>query len=345
VTDPTKNDSEKDEVSSTKVTKFAAGYSLVDGFIDGDGVNGEIVTSDSGEGSRYDTINLGDIFPDDEPKAKMWLFAEMFGTNDATISRAIVDEEYVSNTAVRKSNIDVRTQVAAGSKVIKDTYLDFVGGKAQVVVEFVTEWVSTSSQDFDFTTYLTIGGKRQDRNGEGANFIGTLKNYEIDVYKDDDSVDTSHGEVAVARDFVEDIEVELGSGVSIFTKFFDGQKYYGTASRVSDDAADVVFAKYPDVDNVVILKTVGLNSTGDIVRLDTDYSDYYVYDADLNYLGQSNERLPFSSRYYLANRKLDTDVDVEPVAEEEPTEAYDEGGETGGDIGPSNANANPGTGC
>lgn len=323
-----------------KVTKFRDGYSLYYGYTPTGSATG--YTARTG---RYEQIDLDEVYPADEQEEKMFLLSSMFEWNsDGARYNNTTDDYYLTSQIVRNSKVSARTQVAAGSKAIDKTSIDYDNGRAYVLVEFVDEWVSVDELDFEFTTYLLIDGKRRDTDGEGLVFYGTLKNHVIYVYSNDDYVDTSLGEVAHAQDFVSSIEVDLGAGVSIFTKFFKDKKYYGTATRDADEAADVVFAKYPDVDNVVILKTVGLNSTGDIVKLDTDYSDYYVYDKDLNYLGQSNSRLPFSSRYYLANRKLDvdsTDEYEEPGEEPEWTDNAD----TGGDDGLSNANANPGTGC
>lgn len=293
------------------------------------------------KGTTYEWSD--DVRPSDEVELEVYLTHNMFVLpNGYKGDLPPTNKELALAAAdIRKSKIAVRTQVSGGSKVLKDVKID--AKKGAVIVEFQTEWVSVKEQDFEILVYLTIDGKRMD--DWGMTLIGTFANEVIPVYEEYDYVDLSVGYVAEAEDFVDKIEVDLGKGVSIFTKFFKGKSYYGTASRDADEAADVVMKKYPDIDNVVILKTVGLNSTGDIVKLDTDYSDYFVYDKDMNYVGQANEMLPYSSVYYLANKKLDIEGEEEP--DEEDDEPDDEDGTnpgTGGDGASSNANANPGTG-
>lgn len=289
------------------------------------------------------SIAYGDINPMDEVVLKFNLKEAMF-VADKDKGPFVGNKGNLSSAEIRASKIDVRSQIKGGSKVIKDIKLNTKDGRVEV--KFVTEFVSTKEQDVEVFVYLTIDGKRQD--DYGVTITGTVENTEVSVYKDYDYVDLAKGYVAVAEEFVPKIEVDLGNGVSIFTKLFKDKKYYGTATRDADQADDVVFAKYPDIDNVVTLKTVGLNSTGDIVKLATDYSDYYVYDKDMNYLGQSKEMLPYSTKYYLANKKLDV-----ASASEEPSEVTEPATEepvaisnpaSGGDETVPNINANPGTG-
>lgn len=281
-----------------------------------------------------------DVNPQDEQKVYIELNHGMFSGTDNKATNP--DGALLNASDVRKSKITVRTQVQGGSKVLKEIKID--GKKGRIEVAFVEEWVSTKEQDFEILVYLTVDGKRFD--GEGLTLVGTLANDLIEVHEEFDYVDLSQGSVAEAIDFVDKIEVDLGNGVKMFTKFFKSKKYYGTATREPDEAADIVMKQYPDIDNVVIMKVVGLNSTGDIVKLDTDYSNYYVYNKDMQYVGQSNEMLPYSSVYYLANKQLDVADGEEPTDDDgdEPDEDDGTNPGTGGDNASNNANANPGTG-
>lgn len=257
-------------------------------------------------------LDLGDINADGI-KIRFPLLSDMFKVKAGSTQPPA--GMLLSAADIRASKIEVRTQIRGGSKVVQAVSIDT--RNSSVEIEFVDEWVSTKEQDFEIFVYLTIDGKRQD--ADGITIIGTLANPEVEVYAEYDYVDLSSGTVADAQEFVNKIEVDLGNGVSIFTKFFKSKKYYGTATREVDEAADVVLKTYPDIDNVVTLKTVGLNSTGDIVKLDTDYANYYVYNKEMQYVGQANEMLPFSSVYYLANKKLNILDETEPE-EEEPEE-------------------------
>lgn len=294
------------------VTAFAASstYKIV-GFEDGMTLGsyiwfwaGEGPTLDpelSGENTRYYS---GEIAPMDEAKDYLYIDIDMFEWEDGNKPSASTPTGWdyrTGTTTIRNSRLAVRSSFQSGSKVIKEIKLDPKEGRIEI--EYITELVSTGKVEFEFLIYLTIDGKQY--RDEGVTFIGTMKNPEINVFKDYDFIDLGEGYVAIAQDFVPKIQVDIGNGVSIFTKFFKDKKYYGITDREPDEANDVVFKKYPDIDNVLKLKVVGLNSTGDVVKLSTDYAKYYVYDKDLNFIGMANEMLPFSTTYYLANKKLD----------------------------------------
>lgn len=292
-----------------------------------------------------------DVVPNAKVDDYINLYNDMFFTAQELVDRGLMgttsfpgenrSREVLSAQAIRDLKLTIRTSTRGGSQGIDSVTLD--NRKGHVKIKYVRELVSVDEVDFELTIYAVLDGRRQD--DYSMTIIGTVANEITEVYGDYDSVDTSAGQVAEAMEFNSKIEVDLGNGVTIHTKFFKGKKYYGICTRDPDEQDDVVFKKYPDVDNVVTLKTVGLNSTGDIVKLDTDYSDYYVYDKDMNYLGQSNQMLPYSTKYYLANRKLDVTDDSDVDEADAPEENGGTNPETGGDGGAaSNANINPGTG-
>lgn len=187
-----------------------------------------------------------------------------------------------------------------------------------IVIPFADKLVSTESIDFEFIFTFRLRGEPFTHR---ITVTGTLENPSTPVYEGHDYVDLSEGRVAEAQDHIERIECDLGLGVSVFTKMFKGKSFYGTASRDDDDKDDVVYKQYPDIDNILHLDIVGLNSTGDVVKLATDYAKYHVYDKDFNYLGTADQMLPFSTKYYLANKKLDIeDEDADDELEDEPVD-------------------------
>lgn len=246
----------------------------------------------------------------------------------------------LSPDQIRRSKITLGTIMRANSNAVKSIALDTRDG--QVDFKLVEEWVSTGDKDFEVTIYLSFNGKRA--TDQEITIIGNIANPEIEVDKNHDYVDISDGYVAVALDFNREVEVYVGNGATVHTKFFKDKKYYCITSRDADQAADVVFKQYKDVDNVLTFKNVGLNNSGDYVTLATDYADYWVYDKDLNYLGRGTEKLAFSHKYYLANSKLDIVGEVEEVDVEEDKEQDVEPPKTGGDGSSDNVNVNPGTG-
>jgi hypothetical protein len=270
----------------------------------------------------------------------------MFATSKGGVAYSGIDE-YLGRTAVEKNRIEPRVQVSKGTEALRGT-TPTIGyesdGRAYVNVNFTNDLVSVGTQSFDFYLYLVIDGKRYMDDGEGVQVIGSIGNYERDVYGDARTFDAQYKDVLVAREFNNNITVYAGEGVYVKTKLFKDVKYYIDAVRSGDSNFNDTTKQYPDIDNVLTLKSVNFTSSADSVSLSNDYAHYYVYDQDLNPLGRGNDALPFKATYYLANRPLDIEVDVEPV--EEPTEeAPLPPAETGGDKAPSNANNNPGTGC
>lgn len=258
----------------------------------------------------------------------------------------------LTSEEIQRSRISLVTQMKGDSSPFKSADIDRT--KGQIIVELKDEWVPVASNkfavDFEMLMYLKIDGKSFA--DDTVTITGTLKNKEIDVYSNMDYVDLSDGTVAIPREFNKSISVNVGNGVTIHTKMFKDKKYFGISSREGDEEATQVFRAHKEVSNVVTMKVFGLNNDNDYVTFGNDYSDYYVYDANMNYLGRGTDKVKFSTKYYFA----DNEIEFEEEDEEEETEDNepvdgDEGEEnvapagTGGDATQSpNVNNNPGTG-
>lgn len=237
------------------------------------------------------------------------------------------------------SKIVVKNTIRAGSKALDEVKLDNVANVGVALkLSLIDPFVSTGDMDFEYRVYLQIDGTRtQD---EFCVYVtGNLANPVIEVDTEDDYVDLSQGHVAEALAYIKAIEVDLGNEVYIHTKFFNGKKYYGIAETEPEDSDDEILDKYPSIDQVITLKTVGLNAAGKIVELRDFGSEYFVYNKDLKLLGKANEKLEYSTKYYLSATELAVADDEEPG--DEPGEEPEEGPETGGE---ANVNDNPGTG-
>lgn len=267
--------------------------------------------------------------------------------NDTILGDEDTTKRNLTSDEIQRNRIDFGTQVSGNSDTIKEIKLD--RSKGQIIMKLQDEWVSTKYADLEVLIYLIIDGKRFDN--KGVLVTARLQNPEILVYASHDRVDISKGYIANAVEFNEKIAVYVGNGATIHTKFFKDKLYYGITTRDADDAADIVFRQYKDVDNVLTFKVVGLNNTGDYVTLSTDYADYYVYDEDMNYLGRGDEQLDYSAKFYLANKKLDIEGDEDDEYEEDtsdytaPSSQPAVNPDMGGDsVNTPNVNANPGTG-
>jgi hypothetical protein len=207
---------------------------------------------------------------------------------------------------------------------------------AFVRVTFKDKFVSTSTVNFKFTGYLTRNNRRDkdtevDFSGSYANMETTVQDGDIYVYLGDDVP------VVESLAYLKNIDIELDDGITIHTKFFEGKKYYATGEAAFTSADDDVLTQYPDIDAIYYLETVGLNNSNTTVSLNVG-GNRPVYDADLMYIGTTGDKLPYSSKYYVAA----TELDVEDPTVEEPTA---EPAADPGDTTPGNLNDNPGTGC
>lgn len=209
---------------------------------------------------------------------------------------------WMTNSLMRNGRVSAKLLSGQNSNLVDSVDIKYDSGRAYVRVKFVERFVSTRDRDFHFSVALAVDGKVV-RDTEAV-IAGTMTNDTIPVYRDTDYVDLSYGEVAEAMESISRIEVDLGSGVSVFTRMTKGKLYYGTATTDPDNRDYDIMDRYRDIETVYNLSTVGLNSTGNTVKIDLS-GRYHVYDRNLAYLGTTSERLPYSTKYYVSTRKLD----------------------------------------
>lgn len=248
---------------------------------------------------------------------------------------------YHTAKAVKAAKVTVKSSLKSGSKFLDEVKIDdaqpttglgtTTAKVACVVFNIVDPFVSTGDVDYNYTFYLAFDGK-QDRNIDYHAEAQIIANT-VPVDADTDYVDLSDGLVADVSAYVKAIEVDLGNGVILNTKLYNGKKYFGVASTDVSEDDDAIMSKYPSIDQVITLTTIGLNAAGNIVTLE-DCGDGYVYDKDMKYLGRANEKLPYSTKYYIST--------IEIVSEDEVGEG--DAPEDGEGEAPANANDNPETG-
>lgn len=227
------------------------------------------------------------------------------------------------NSAVTKSQlssgkIKVLASGRSGSRVFTSDTPDLYasGGQMYVRIEFAKDIASTKDQDFAMTVNLTVDGARH--SNSALELAGTLVRDIYEVDEGDSYFDLSDGAVVEATRYVKDVELYLGSDVTALANLSSGRKYSGTATTDLTAGDERLLEKYPDIDHVITLKTSGLTGSNCKIQLDLG-SEYYVYNEDLDYIGRSGEKLPYSAKYYLATRKLNIDEDdVVEVDEDEP---------------------------
>lgn len=272
------------------------------------------------------------------PGYEVWIPLDAANFEPATLADPIM------MTDVKNSKITVRQSVKSGAKAIDTVELKADSNKvANILVTLKEPFFSTDSLDFDVAIYLLIDGTRQSFE---TRVTGTLKNSETEVYSSDDYVDLSAGQVAVCEETAKKVEADLGNNVAVFVRMQKGKKYYGISTVGPDASDDGVLSEYPDIENVYTLSTIGLNAPGNNVKFDIG-DDLYVYDGDLNYLGKTSDMLPYSTKYYLAGKKLDVVSTDEPDTDEpddELGEPIEDPDALDGDTLPYAPSGNPGTG-
>lgn len=273
---------------------------------------------------------------------------------------AFVYDGYTRQT-IKDDKIAVELRVTNGQRVVEEVEIEYLesitdpdGVKwtftkneqpAFIRITFEDLFVSTSEVDYKFMVYLTEDKKRQ--TDTEVTFEGTFANNETTV--DEGDVYVYLGDdvpVVESLAYLKDIDIELDDGITVHTKFFNNKKYYANGEAKVREEDDEILERYPEIDYVYNIDSVGLNNSYTSVSLNIE-DTLYVYNSNMEQIGTTADRLPYSTKYYVSSVELDVeDADVEePAAEPDPGDEFDPGANMGGDDAPSNYNDNPGTGC
>lgn len=312
--------------ATTAVTAFAASTGKITGMT-------ESLSMGYSSAAGQTTVDLGTVYPQDERTEYIELYDSMFSWDGGHIPSAT--PTMLTTGQIRDAKL---TAKVTNSRVVRDVSINAREGRIEVA--FPKELVGTKEIDFDFEVVLSIDGRRQ--SDHGMSFTGTLANPVIDVYAGYDSVDISDGSVAEAQDYVSKVALELGDGVSYVTSLSKGKRVYATATRTPAEEDDKVMKEYPSIHDVVTLTSTGLGANG-YLKLDGSYGKSHVYDADLNYLGDTAEQLPYASKYFFSSKKLEIVEDIDSSAAD--TEPVSEASQSStASAAANNVNANPMTG-
>lgn len=274
---------------------------------------------------------------------------EIVGALTSASNGINADNTDLTSSDISKAKIDFRANKRLGGQVFEGITWDKKNGR--IKIEFVDVLATTKDVDYEVELYLTVDGKAQ------RDYIltldGTVSNDVENTDSDYDYLYLGDGTVAEADEGARNVEIDLGNDVIIRdARLTKGKKYFGVATTKTTTADDDMMDEYPTIKEAITIKHQNLTSVGGYVDLSDYGKDYYVYDADLNYLGKSGGKLTFSTKYYLSTEELDVAGDdiEEPGEIEEPEEPEEPGEEdpgTGGDGGSpsSNPNKNPDTGA
>lgn len=233
-----------------------------------------------------------------DSEVRVYLTGNMFVDNAG--GKISATASHVTRTQVRNGRIALRRSNSRNSKVIQEVALKYDNVGSYVSIKFVEQYASLSDLDYSITLYLTVNGER--RPETTITVAGTMSADVLPVYADDDYVDLSGGRIAEAAERVNNVEVDLGNGMSIFTSMFQNRKYYATCTTDATNADMRVINRYPGIASVYTVKTINMKQSGKPVQFNLN-DTFYVYGSDGKYLGTTESRLPYFTKYYLSEKK------------------------------------------
>ncbi|MCL2034874.1 MAG: hypothetical protein FWG94_09100 [Oscillospiraceae bacterium] len=277
------------------------------------------------------------------------------GVASAGITKLDANTFVISWAARRAAGLSARISVAKGSQFIdgSPSLVEYgkPGGFIGVEIGIKDKIKSVNKHDLAFTVTIAKGSTRI----VSTSVDTTISNgvYEVDKNTNYAEHIDPKGHILNSLAYNSDVEVLVGEEVYFKTRLFQNRRYWAWADMDGWDIDDAMKKQYPAIVEVVNLDWLGYNDVTTTVNFKDFASDnYWVYSVDsdggLVYAGRSNQWVELNStKYYLANRELNVDSDIEP--EDDIDDEYDDVPEinpiTGGDdVYPSNVNDNPGTG-
>lgn len=247
---------------------------------------------------------LSDLTVEAGSELKIYLTDTMFVDSAGTrVNTDLTKAKYVTRAQVRDAKVTLRRSTSKGKDAFQSVGIKYDKTGAYIGIQFVDTFTSTEDLDFGVTLYLYINDRRRD--ATKLSIYGTLTTDDVAVYNDTEYVDLQDGQYAEAMERIIGIEVDTGNGLSIFMNMTRGRKYAATSSNDLSNADIRVTDKYPYITSVYTLKTVNVKSANPKVMIYTD-TKQYAYDANGKYLGTTDKRLAYSTKYYVSDKKYDS---------------------------------------
>lgn len=241
--------------------------------------------------------SLGAITLDSSLSASIPLDASMFEWKDGT--------EPTRLTSSHLNKVKVSTARNSGS-VIETVRIS--GTSLSVTFK---ESARSITQDRDFSIEVTLYVGTSKGNGVMEEIDGTVLAKVNDDIADGDYVDLSDGGVVIPEKAARNVELYLGADVTVKLNLSAKRKYSGTAYYEISSSDRNLLNKYSSIDDIIIVKQSGLSAAGKCVTIDVG-ENYYVYNAERQYIGRSSALLPLSTKYYLSYENID--MGAEPAS-------------------------------
>lgn len=251
-------------------------------------------------------ISNYDAYPGCDP-FRVYLFSDD-GYHPATNLKRWEVEYYRLGIQIRAT--------AGGATINRDTVIQFDrDGNAYYDFEWVDPYVAVDAIPYRGAVYITIDKSRV-MESEFA-LSGIVENLAQTVRHMDDYVYTGEYPIVYATDAVPSIQVDMGEDISIWMKMDQGMKYYSWVTDPQPEDA-LIRAEYPDIDTVYSLKTINMNALENRIAFYLT-SPKYIYvlneEDQLVFLGNTNKKHPYYTKYFLSSKLLTFDTGNTPTPE------------------------------
>ena len=189
---------------------------------------------------------------------------------------------------------------------------------ALIQIELVSNFSDTEAKSFETTLTLYANKVKQ----QSIKIGGEISSSEVEITNGDDYFYLGDGKVGVAKDNINNMEIDAGNNVSLFAKLIKDRKYYAVAKESATSSDIELINAHPELETVYQLSTKGFLENTEIKIKSTD--KFYVYNENGKLLGTTDDRLPLVSKYFLATQEVsfgdgsDVPVDGDDVDVNEP---------------------------
>jgi len=241
--------------------------------------------------------NLGHVSPQDRLVLHINLVDTMFEWEGHTPDAS--NPSPLTASQINRARMSVSSN---SNRVLDDVRINLDQSRIEVVFQRGT----TAVRDSDFVFEVTLSVNNREMRAQAITFTGTFGNEVLDGWNDSRREDISRGETFHVRENISSIQFTIGEGVRINTRLNRGDQVRATATSTPDDRAWRIMDRYRQINDVIIVDHSGFPS-GATVTLPNEWRSYFVYDSNERFLGRGNERLPLTTRYFLASSRIPGD--------------------------------------
>lgn len=281
------------------------------------------------------------------------------GFYDEAGTMIIWDEKYTTEidrvgpsvTQLRQNKVTTRLVFTAGQEMIRDVEIvkysptKRVRAQAAIRIRFVEHLASTQEKNYEFRVVLDHDDSIA-RKGSliecRETFAGMMANERMDINPEHmrnlDYVDLEGDIVLNCTSPTDNVVADLGNGIRAHLDMVTDGKFYGYSDTLHTqnqvipelrdkelrESTDAVIQAYPEIKVAFAVTSINVKNMLKYMKLTIPGGDdaYYVYNEYGEYIGKSTDNLPYSTRYYLADKEITIDPDLagKPIYSTDPKE-------------------------